>query len=51
VLEFLLLLYLDHWGFFLKKDLLKHIFYDFSDAAMVDLLRTSPKEAFVIQNQ
>jgi len=38
-------------GFLPEKDLLKHIFYDFSDAAMVDLLRPSPKEAFVIQNQ
>jgi hypothetical protein len=38
-------------GFLPEKDLLKQIFYDFSDAATVDLLRPSPEEAFVIQNQ
>jgi DNA-directed RNA polymerase II subunit RPB2 len=35
-------------GFLSEKDILKHIFYDFSDAAMVDLLRPSLEEAFVI---
>lgn len=38
-------------GFVADKDILEHICYDFSDAAMMELLRPSLEEAFVIQNQ
>ena len=38
-------------GFVADKDILEHIFYDFSDAAMMELLKPSLEEAFVIQNQ
>ena len=33
------------------KDILEHICYDFSDTQMMELLRPSLEEAFVIQNQ
>ena len=36
-------------GFVAYKDILEHICYDFSDAAMMELLRTSLEEAFLIQ--
>ena len=38
-------------GFVADKDILEHICYDFSDATMMELLRPSLEEAFVIQNQ
>ncbi|KAK3248848.1 DNA-dependent RNA polymerase II [Cymbomonas tetramitiformis] len=38
-------------GFVADKDILEHIVYDFKDTAMMDLLRPSLEEAFVIQNQ
>ncbi|KAL2632234.1 hypothetical protein R1flu_016920 [Riccia fluitans] len=38
-------------GFVADKDILEHICYDFSDNAMMELLRPSLEEAFVIQNQ
>ncbi|XP_057505694.1 DNA-directed RNA polymerase II subunit RPB2-like isoform X1 [Actinidia eriantha] len=38
-------------GFVADKDILEHICYDFSDLQMMDLLRPSLEEAFVIQNQ
>mmetsp|Transcript_28574 Transcript_28574/g.54586 ORF Transcript_28574/g.54586 Transcript_28574/m.54586 type:complete len:1176 (+) Transcript_28574:118-3645(+) len=38
-------------GFVADKDILEHIVYDFNDAAMMELLRPSLEEAFVIQNQ
>ena len=38
-------------GFVADKDILEHICYDFSDTAMLELLRPSLEEAFVIQNQ
>ena len=38
-------------GFVANKDILEHICYGFSDVAMMELLRLSLKEAFVIQNQ
>ena len=38
-------------GFVADKDILEHICYDFSDTAMMELLRPSLEEAFVIQNQ
>ena len=38
-------------GFVTDKDILEHICYEFSDATMMELLRTSLEEAFVIQNQ
>ena len=37
-------------GFVADKDILEHIFYAFSDAAMMELLRPSLEEDFVIQN-
>jgi DNA-directed RNA polymerase II subunit RPB2 len=38
-------------GFVADKDILEHICYDFNDTAMMELLRPSLEEAFVIQNQ
>ncbi|KAF9611039.1 hypothetical protein IFM89_026390 [Coptis chinensis] len=38
-------------GFVADKDILEHICYDFSDNQMMELLRPSLEEAFVIQNQ
>ncbi|KAA8519806.1 hypothetical protein F0562_014104 [Nyssa sinensis] len=38
-------------GFVADKDKLEHICYDFSDTQMMELLRPSLEEAFVIQNQ
>lgn len=38
-------------GFVADKDILEHICYDFSDTQMMELLRPSLEEAFVIQNQ
>lgn len=38
-------------GFVADKDILEHICYDFSNTAMMELLRPSLEEAFVIQNQ
>ncbi|PNX63170.1 DNA-directed RNA polymerase ii subunit rpb2-like protein [Trifolium pratense] len=38
-------------GFVADKDILQHICYDFSDTQMMELLRPSLEEAFVIQNQ
>ncbi|KAF5934969.1 hypothetical protein HYC85_026098 [Camellia sinensis] len=38
-------------GFVADKDILEHICYEFSDIQMMDLLRPSLEEAFVIQNQ
>lgn len=38
-------------GFVSDKDILAHICYDFADTQMMELLRPSLEEAFVIQNQ
>ncbi|KAK4399114.1 DNA-directed RNA polymerase II subunit RPB2 [Sesamum angolense] len=38
-------------GFVADKDILEHICYNFSDTQMMELLRPSLEEAFVIQNQ
>lgn len=38
-------------GFVADKDILEHICYDFNNIAMMELLRPSLEEAFVIQNQ
>ncbi|GAM29100.1 hypothetical protein SAMD00019534_122760 [Acytostelium subglobosum LB1] len=38
-------------GFVADKDILEHICYDFSDQQMMDLMRPSLEESFVIQNQ
>ncbi|WZZ25172.1 hypothetical protein YC2023_008573 [Brassica napus] len=38
-------------GFVADKDILEHICYDFADNQMMELLRPSLEEAFVIQNQ
>lgn len=38
-------------GFVADKDILEHICYDFNDTAMMELLRPSLEEAFVIQSQ
>lgn len=38
-------------GFEADKDILEHIVYDFGDVAMMDLLRPSLEEAFVIQSR
>ncbi|KAJ9539991.1 hypothetical protein OSB04_026497 [Centaurea solstitialis] len=38
-------------GFVADKDILEHICYDFADTQMMELLRPSLEEAFVIQNQ
>ncbi|KAF2297688.1 hypothetical protein GH714_002249 [Hevea brasiliensis] len=38
-------------AFVADKDILEHICYDFSDIQMMELLRPSLEEAFVIQNQ
>ena len=38
-------------GFVADKDILEHICYDFSDATMMELLRPSLEEAFVIKNR
>ena len=38
-------------GFVADKDILEHIVYDFNDTAMMEMLRPSLEEAFVIQNQ
>ncbi|KAI5079014.1 hypothetical protein GOP47_0006685 [Adiantum capillus-veneris] len=38
-------------GFVADKDILEHICYDLSDTAMMELLRPSIEEAFVIQSQ
>jgi len=38
-------------GFVADKQILEHICYDFSDTQMMELLRPSLEEAFVIQNQ
>jgi len=38
-------------GFVADKDILEHICYDFSYTQMMELLRPSLEEAFVIQNQ
>ncbi|KAI8551670.1 hypothetical protein RHMOL_Rhmol06G0204100 [Rhododendron molle] len=38
-------------GFVADKDILEHICYEFTDNKMMDLLRPSLEEAFVIQNQ
>ena len=38
-------------GFVADKDILEHICYDFADTQMMELLRPSFEEAFVIQNQ
>lgn len=38
-------------GFVADKDILEHICYDFQDTQMMELLRPSLEEAFVIQNQ
>ncbi len=35
-------------GFVADKDILEHICYDFNDTAMMELLRPSLEEAFVI---
>ena len=37
--------------FVADKDILEHICYDFADTQMMELLRPSLEEAFVIQNQ
>ncbi|KAG6404880.1 hypothetical protein SASPL_132457 [Salvia splendens] len=38
-------------GFISDKEILEHICYDFNDPQMMELLRPSLEEAFVIQNQ
>ncbi|KYQ91059.1 RNA polymerase II core subunit [Tieghemostelium lacteum] len=38
-------------GFLADKDILEHICYDFTDSQMMDLMRPSLEESFVIQNQ
>ncbi|CAA0825111.1 DNA-directed RNA polymerase II subunit 2 [Striga hermonthica] len=38
-------------GFIADKDILEHICYNFQDTQMMELLRPSLEEAFVIQNQ
>lgn len=38
-------------GFVSDKDILEHVCYDFNDTAMMELLRPSLDEAFVIQNK
>ncbi|EGC37242.1 RNA polymerase II core subunit [Dictyostelium purpureum] len=38
-------------GFVADKDILEHICYDFNDAQMMDLMRPSLEESFVIQSQ
>jgi DNA-directed RNA polymerase II subunit RPB2 len=38
-------------GFVADRDILEHIVYDFGDVAMMDLLRPSLEEAFVIQDR
>ena len=38
-------------GFVADEDILEHICYEFSDAAMMELLGPSLEEDFVIQNQ
>lgn len=38
-------------GFVADRDILEHICYDFSDSAMMELLRPSLEEAFEIQDQ
>ncbi|CAI7766865.1 unnamed protein product [Closterium sp. NIES-53] len=38
-------------GFVADKDIMEHVCYDFTDTAMMELLRPSLEEAFVIQNQ
>mmetsp|Transcript_30063 Transcript_30063/g.50528 ORF Transcript_30063/g.50528 Transcript_30063/m.50528 type:complete len:928 (-) Transcript_30063:324-3107(-) len=38
-------------GFVADRDILEHICYDFGDRQMMELLRPSLEEAFVIQNQ
>lgn len=38
-------------GFVADKDILEHVCYDFSDTAMMELLRPSLEEAATIQNQ
>ncbi|CAH8341483.1 unnamed protein product [Eruca vesicaria subsp. sativa] len=38
-------------GFVADKDILEHICYDFADTQMMELLRPSLEEAFVIQSQ
>lgn len=38
-------------GFVADKDILEHICYNFQDTQMMELLRPSLEEAFVIQNQ
>ncbi|GJS22959.1 DNA-directed RNA polymerase II subunit RPB2, partial [Tanacetum coccineum] len=38
-------------GFVADKDILEHICYDFADTQMMELLKPSLEEAFVIQNQ
>ncbi|KAN0021895.1 hypothetical protein ACTFIU_004040 [Dictyostelium citrinum] len=38
-------------GFVADKDILEHICYDFKDAQMMDLMRPSLEESFVIQSQ
>eukprot|EP01132_Coremiostelium_polycephalum_P011390 gene11390-13949_t len=38
-------------GFVADKDILEHICYDFTDLQMMDLMRPSLEESFVIQNQ
>ncbi|KAH7436458.1 hypothetical protein KP509_05G020900 [Ceratopteris richardii] len=38
-------------GFVADKDILEHMCYDFNDTAMMELLRPSLEESFVIQNQ
>lgn len=38
-------------GYISDKEILEHICYDFNDPQMMELLRPSLEEAFVIQNQ
>lgn len=38
-------------GFVADRDILEHICYDFNDVAMMELLKPSLEEAFVIQDQ
>ncbi|KAF6145426.1 hypothetical protein GIB67_032549 [Kingdonia uniflora] len=38
-------------GFVADRDILEHVIYDFGDTQMMELLRPSLEEAFVIQNQ
>ncbi|KAI3952972.1 hypothetical protein MKX01_028664 [Papaver californicum] len=49
--EILIIIVFRALGFVADKDILEHICYNFEDNKMMDLLRPSLEEAFVIQNQ